>query len=163
MPIEIELGTMIRRMNPYTDGTRRSMHFYPIPRGGTATSAAADAALAAEAARQAAHAAGAAFLAAAARASAASARVPARASGTVVAYDALADVADDAVALAHIDVEVENYDHYEGQWMFKAQAYNIRRALLIPYRYPLKDQSGNENGLYATEYLLVGFAGVNGP
>jgi hypothetical protein len=193
MPIEIELGTLIRRMNPYTNGTRNSMRFYPVPHGGTTSVVAADARDAAEATALAAAAATAASRAAAAHLEAANARVRAadarvaraaaapaaiatadvrireavaavdNANAAASSADVLANSADDAVALAHIDVEVENYNHYEGQWSFKGQAYNIRRALLIPYRYPLKDKNGNENGLYATENLLVGFAGVNGP
>src|SRR5215831_19038226 len=33
MLFELELGTLIRRLNPYTKGKCRSMHFYPVPPG----------------------------------------------------------------------------------------------------------------------------------
>lgn len=64
------------------------------------------------------------------------------------------------------DVTVQNFqveiDDYQGEWTFKNQMQKVERALRITYRYPLKDKDGNPNGLWATEHLLVGYAGGNG-
>jgi hypothetical protein len=144
MSMEYELGALIRRMNPYTDGTRMSMHFGPP---GAAFAAAQAAAVAANAAA----------IVAAVNAAAAAIANP----GLVQA----ADNADNAVDLTHIQLEV--HDHFanytSAEWSFKGAPQTIKRALRITYRYPLLDGLGNPNGLYATEHVLIGFAGGNGP
>jgi hypothetical protein len=61
--------------------------------------------------------------------------------------------------LGQFQMEVDNY---EGEWSFKGQTHRVTRAVRIPYRYPLRDASGNFTGLYATENLLIGYAGGNG-
>jgi hypothetical protein len=140
MSMEYELGALIRRMNPYTNGARMSMQLRPA----TVNLAAAQA------------------VAAAANAAAAAA---AAAPNAVAGLDAVANVADNGVDLTHIQLEV--HDHFanytSAEWSFKGAPQTIKRALRITYRYPLRDAVGNLNGLYATEHVLIGFAGGNGP
>ena len=65
---------------------------------------------------------------------------------------------------AEFIVEVDDlYANYSSsRWMFKGNEQIIRKALRITYRYPLLDSGGNPTGLYATEHLLIGYAGGNG-
>jgi hypothetical protein len=149
MSMEYELGALIRRMNPYTDGTRMSMHFGPP---GAAFAAAQAAAVAANAAA----------IVAAVNAAAAVAAAGANAPNNLIQA---ADTTDAAVDLTHIQLEV--HDHFanytSAEWSFKGAPQTIKRALRITYRYPLLDAQGIPNGLYATEHVLIGFAGGNGP
>jgi hypothetical protein len=178
MPFEHEIGTLIRRMNPYTDGTRGSMHFLPVglaavvapdaAASAAAATAAADAAAAharraADAARAAAAAIAAAAPDAADAAVAAHARARAAADAAVAAAEDAADAADPLIDLTHIDVGVDNnYTQEYLTWTFKGRPQTVKRAVRVRYRYALKDQNGAPNGLYATEHLLIGYAGSNG-
>jgi hypothetical protein len=62
--------------------------------------------------------------------------------------------------LGRFQVQVENYS---GEWLFRGQSYRVNRALLIPYRCPLSDKGGNFLPVFATQHLLIGYAGGNGP
>jgi hypothetical protein len=55
-------------------------------------------------------------------------------------------------------VEVDNY---KGEWSFRGNTEQIKRSLRIAYRYPILDACGVPTGLYATEHLLIGYAGGN--
>lgn len=59
--------------------------------------------------------------------------------------------------LARIRLEVDNA---AGDWIFKGQQQRVEKALRIEYRYPLSDVNGKPTGLFATEYLVIGY--VNG-
>lgn len=65
---------------------------------------------------------------------------------------------------AQFKVEVDDlYSNYSStEWMFKGHTQIIRKALRITYRYPLLDSGRNPTGYYATEHLLIGYAGGNG-
>ena len=52
-------------------------------------------------------------------------------------------------------------DNYEGEWTFKGGEYTVTKSLRITYRYPLYDKDKNLI-CYATEHLLIGYAGGNG-
>lgn len=58
-------------------------------------------------------------------------------------------------------------DNYKGEWTFRGGTEQIKRSLRITYRYEIlvKDLEGHERGtgLYATEHLLIGYTGGNGP
>jgi hypothetical protein len=61
--------------------------------------------------------------------------------------------------IACIEIEVER--NYAAQWTFKGQTQTVKAAFRIPYRFQVRDKSGNV--LYwQTEYLLVGYAGSDG-
>src|SRR5271166_4093354 len=141
MPIEFDLGRLIIQLNPYTDGQRNPipienrMHFDL-----TAPPAAAPAAPPAIAPW---------FVAAA---------PPAVAAG-VAAHQAARAAALALLDLGQFQLEVDNY---EGAWTFKGATFRVTRAVRIVYRYPLRNARGAPNGLYATENLLVGYAGGNG-
>ena len=60
---------------------------------------------------------------------------------------------------AQFEVEIDNY---EGEWSFKGVTNKVSRALRITYRYPRVDANNNPNGVWATEHLLIGYAGGNG-
>lgn len=61
-------------------------------------------------------------------------------------------------------VEVDDYiaNYTSGTWTFRGAPQTIKRALRVTYRYPLKDIHNNDTGFYATEHLLIGYAGGNG-
>ena len=61
--------------------------------------------------------------------------------------------------VAQIEVEVDNY---EAEWTIRGQTYKVTRALRIPYRYEVRNKEGNKNGVWATEWLLIGYGGANG-
>jgi len=69
-------------------------------------------------------------------------------------------VAPEPEDLGRFQIEVDNYD---GEWAFMGHTHRVTRALGIQYRYPLRDQDGNPTGVYATQHLLIGYAGGNGP
>jgi len=161
MPIEFDLGRLIIQLNPYTDGQRNPipienrMHFDL-----TAPPAAAPAAPPAIAPW---------FVAAAPPAVGVAPAAPpavgvAPAAPPAVAAGVAAHQAARAAALALLDLgqfQLE-VDNYEGAWTFKGATFRVTRAVRIVYRYPLRNARGAPNGLYATENLLVGYAGGNG-
>jgi hypothetical protein len=64
-------------------------------------------------------------------------------------------------ARQQFQIEVDDYaaNYATGSWTFRGQPQSIKRALRITYRYPLLDANGNTTNFYATEHLLVGYAG----
>ena len=68
-----------------------------------------------------------------------------------------------ASSMANIQVEIDNY---QGEWTFRGGIEQIRRGLRVTYHYKImkKDDNGvlNWTGVYATEHLLIGYAGGNG-
>ena len=72
-----------------------------------------------------------------------------------------ADKADPTLnEIEQIAIEVER--NYSSQWTFKGQTFTVKSAFRIPYRFPVQDQHGST--LYwQTEYLLIGYAGSDGP
>ncbi len=55
-----------------------------------------------------------------------------------------------------VDLEVET--NYPGEWIFKGHPQRVVKAVRIKYRYPVRDNDGN-NLYYVTDYLLVGYEG----
>lgn len=66
--------------------------------------------------------------------------------------------ADAAATGSDMNVEIDNYN---GEWSFRGNIQQIKRSLRITYRYPILNAAGAETGLYATEHLLIGYAGGN--
>jgi hypothetical protein len=64
-----------------------------------------------------------------------------------------------AQLVAQLEVEIDNY---EAEWTLRGQTYKVTRALRIPYRYEVQNKDGNKNGVWATEWLLIGYGGANG-
>lgn len=75
----------------------------------------------------------------------------------------------DNPSAAIIQVEIDNY---KGEWSFRGGVEQIKRSLRVTYRYPIlvTDENGKvvyenghpkKTGLYATEHLLIGYAGGN--
>ena len=147
MLFELEVGSLIRRSNPYTNGQCNTMHFYPVAPG-TLPPAANPAGLAAA-------------LTAAAQANAAYVNAPDAA--TLQAAQQADIAADAAMDLSHIDVGVDNDFKQEYMtWTFRGRPQAVKRAIRIRYRFAVTDENGNPTGVYATEHLLIGFAGSNG-
>ena len=65
-----------------------------------------------------------------------------------------------SINLSDFEVQVENY---AGEWLFRGQSYRLNKAILIPYRCPLTDKDGELLPVFATQHLLIGYAGGNGP
>jgi hypothetical protein len=61
--------------------------------------------------------------------------------------------------VAQIQVEI---DDYKGEWAYRGQLHQIKRSLRVTYRYPVLDKKGKATGIYATEHLLIGYAGGDG-
>jgi len=53
-------------------------------------------------------------------------------------------------------------DNYQGEWSFMGQPCKIKRALLIPYRYRVRNNKGKKSGVWATGHLLIGYVGADG-
>jgi hypothetical protein len=65
-----------------------------------------------------------------------------------------------AELVAQLDVEIDNYQG--GEWSFMGQMYKIKRGLLIPYRYEVRNSNGAGSGVMANGKLLIGYTGANG-
>lgn len=61
--------------------------------------------------------------------------------------------------VSQLEVEIDNY---EAEWTVRGQVYKVTRALRIPYRYEVRNKDGKKNGVWATEWLLIGYGGGNG-
>lgn len=64
-----------------------------------------------------------------------------------------------AQLVGQLGVEIDNY---HGEWSFMGQIYKIRRALLIPYRYEVRNSNDAQSGVMAIGNLLIGYVGGNG-
>jgi len=64
-----------------------------------------------------------------------------------------------AQLVAQLDVEIDNY---QGEWSFMGQPYKIKRGLLIPYRYEVRNKDGEGSGVWAIGNLLIGYTGADG-
>lgn len=64
-----------------------------------------------------------------------------------------------AQLVGQLGVEI---DSYHGEWSFMGQIYKIRRALLIPYRYEVRNNEDVGSGVMAIGNLLIGYVGGNG-
>ncbi len=62
--------------------------------------------------------------------------------------------------LARFHPEIQGYP---GEWSFMGLPFRVTKALMIPYRYPLREKDGIPTGVFATQRLLVGYTGGNGP
>jgi hypothetical protein len=71
----------------------------------------------------------------------------------------LSEPEPDRNLVAQFEVEVDNY---EQDWTLRGQTYRVVRALRIPYRYEVRNRNGHHNGVWATEWLLIGYGGANG-
>ena|SRR5215472_4767266 len=61
----------------------------------------------------------------------------------------------------HIEIDDYSANYSSGTWTFRGQPATIKKALRITYRYPLVDSDNKATGFYATEHLLIGYAGSN--
>jgi hypothetical protein len=61
--------------------------------------------------------------------------------------------------IAGIAIEVEG--NYGEKWSFKGQAFAVKTAVRIPYRFPV--YKNGKLAYWQTENLLIGYAGNNGP
>jgi hypothetical protein len=68
--------------------------------------------------------------------------------------------AQSVVELAQLGVQIDNYQG--GEWSFMGQMYKIKRSLLIPYRYEVRNKDGVGSGICAIGNLLIGYTGANG-
>jgi hypothetical protein len=59
-----------------------------------------------------------------------------------------------------IDDHIANYSSTD--WNFRGNPQTVKRAIRITYRYQLKDIHSRPTGFYATEHVLIGYAGGNG-
>ena len=61
----------------------------------------------------------------------------------------------------HVEVDDYSANYSSGTWTFRGQPATIKKAIRITYRYPLNGPDNTPNGVYATEHLLIGYAGSN--
>jgi hypothetical protein len=77
-------------------------------------------------------------------------------------------MADLLIDLAHIDLVVDDFiaNYSSADWVFRGQPQTVKRALQITYRYQVMDNTKQPPqaipGVYATEHILIGYAGGNG-
>lgn len=134
MLIEQELGTLIRRLNPYTDGKSKSMMLTgDSPNLNTLAAVLKDG-------------------------------VKGDKTKNKDALTAAATAVDDALDLTHLDLEVDdNYAQTGTQWLFRGQPQNIKKVLRLKYRYPVRDKNDSNKILcWVSDYLLIGYSGSGG-
>jgi hypothetical protein len=93
------------------------------------------------------------------------ARARAAANAAIAKAEEAANFADPLIDLAHIDLVVDDLkaNYSSADWVFRGQPQTVKRALQITYRYQLMDEQRQPiPGVYATEHILVGYAGGNG-
>jgi len=72
-------------------------------------------------------------------------------------------IIDPDVDIADFDLRVDNdYRQEYMTWIFRGQPHAVKRALRVTYRYELTDRQGVGTGVFATEHVLIGYAGSNG-
>lgn len=72
---------------------------------------------------------------------------------------------DLSVPMSDFNLRIDNdYRQDYMTWVFRTQPYKVKRALRVTYRYQLPPPvAGNPpTGIYATEHVLIGYAGGNG-
>ena len=141
MLLEPRLGKLIRKLNPYTNGAMRTMLCGADP----PTSLPALRVLGQDLVDL-----GNALMAYAADASQAN----------LDTVNGCEDKIDLNMPISDINLRVDNdYRQDYMTWVFRTQAYAVKRALRISYRYQLPPPA---TGIYATEHVLIGYAGSNG-
>ena len=186
MDIEQALGTLIRKLNPYTNGKPGAMQLSHQAAAAATNSDPEHAKAVAEAkaraegktaqqvtqdGEQAAKAVWEARKAAVEADAKTVAEAKARAEGKTwqqftqdgeeaakAAWTAL--IADATLDLSKVEVEVDN-NSYAADWTFKGQPQSIKRAIRIKYCYPSRDKDGKIL-CWVTEHVIVGYAGANG-
>jgi hypothetical protein len=88
-------------------------------------------------------------------------------SAAAEAAEAAAEAGDPLIDLAHIDLVIDDFisNYSSADWVFRGQPQTVKRALRITYRYQVMDTQQPPQpipGVYATEHILVGYAGGNG-
>jgi hypothetical protein len=80
-----------------------------------------------------------------------------------------ANAADPYITLAHIDLVIDDFiaNYSSADWVFRGQPLTVKRALKITYRYQVVESQqqpprSSIPGAYATEHILIGYAGGNG-
>lgn len=68
------------------------------------------------------------------------------------------DPATDTIVCMGVEAE----RNYNTTWSFKGQTQNVKAAFRIPYRFAVKTKDGKVR-YWQTEYLLIGYAGGDGP
>jgi hypothetical protein len=80
--------------------------------------------------------------------------------------DQASQVTTDALKLPAADKDIPKIqveiDNYKGEWTFRGQIHKIERGLRITYRYPVLNNDKKPTGVFATEHLLIGYAGGDG-
>lgn len=140
MLLEPKIGKLIRKLNPYTDGSMETMVCGSTPANlaglgtlisglGTAISTYAGSTSSANLAN-------------------------------VVKADS--DL-DEAMHISDLHVRVDNDFHQEYMnWTFRGQPQAVKRALRLTYRYELRDRKGAGTGIWVTDHVLIGYCGANG-
>ncbi len=141
MLFEPRIGKLIRKLNPYTDGSMDTMQcglqLPVIPANLGALVSALGGKLTAYAQN--------------------------RSHATLDAVDQAEADLDPTMGIADIELRVDNdYRQDYMTWIFRGQPHAVKRALRITYRYELTDKQGQKTGVFGTEHVLVGYAGSNG-
>lgn len=141
MLFELKIGKLIRRLNPYTNGALNTMHCGTHP---PVISSALGGALTTLAANLTTY-----------------ANTPDPHNLQTVRNDEL--TVDPGIDISDFDLRVDNDFRQDYMtWIFRGQPHAIKRALRVAYRYELTDKAGAGTGVYATEHVLIGYAGSNG-
>jgi hypothetical protein len=140
MILEPKLGKLIRKLNPYTNGAMRTMLCGADP-SNLATLGADLTTLG----------------------GAITAYVNDPSDNNLTALNQAEDSLDQHLSISDISLRVDNDFHQEYMtWIFRGQPHAVKRALRVTYRYELTDRQAAGTGIYATEHVLIGYAGSNG-
>jgi hypothetical protein len=141
MLFEPKIGKLIRKLNPYTNGTMRTMLCGTDP-GDLARLGRAITDLGAAITAYAAH--------------------NGQNTANLTAIENCEYHLDAALGISDIHLRVDN-DYNEGYltWTFRGVPHKVKRALCVTYRYALP-QGSFQAPLYAYDDLLIGYCGSNG-
>jgi hypothetical protein len=158
MMLEPKLGKLIRALNPYTSGAMRTMLCGTDPTNLAAIGA--DLITLGQAISTYAT-------------DLASSATPAKLAEDLTAVDNAEDTLNTDLSISDIPLRIDNDNKQDYMtWVFRAQPYAVKRALRVTYRYQLPPpvpvpQTPTilpfpPTGIFATEHVLIGYAGGNG-
>lgn len=137
MLLEPKLGKLIRKLNPYTNGAMRTMLCGANPPNFVALGADLTA-----------------------LGNAITTYAAAQTAANLHAVELAEDQVNTDLGISDFDLRVDNdYRQDYMTWTFRGQPHAVKRALRISYRYELPGQGA---GVFATEHVLIGYAGSNG-
>lgn len=140
MLLEPKIGTLIRKLNPYTNGRMGTMLCGAVPTNLAALGADLTA-----------------------LGNAITAYAGAQSAANLIAIENAEYRINVDLGISDIELRIDNdFSQDYMHWTFRGQAQAVKRALCLTYQYELRDRAGAGLGIYATDHILIGYCGANG-